>query len=100
MLVRPKRWLELAAIDAGAWTLLALFFAAQGALANAYRGRPTDWAATIGYSLSFYAIWAVLAPAVVWLARRVAFERRARFVAVHLACGVAASLLHAGLFAV
>lgn len=84
-----------------AWTLLALLFASQGYLASAYRGRPQGWWETLGYSLAFYAIWALLTPAILWLVARVPFEPRrvVPFLAVHVPASILTSLGQALLFA-
>ena len=97
-----RRWLWLLLLDAAAWAVIALFFAAQGYLSSAYSGRPASWSSTLLYSVHFYAVWALLTPPVLWLAARVRPARRrvARFLAVHVPAGVAVSLLHAWLFAV
>jgi two-component system LytT family sensor kinase len=93
------RWLGVAI---AAWTALALITASQGYISSLHRGQPQSWAATLGYTSAFYAVWAALTLPVAWLARRVPLEpgRIKRFVAVHAPAGVAVAILHAWLFAV
>jgi len=40
---RPPRQLWQLLLDAAAWAVLALFFAAQGYLSSAHSGRPASW---------------------------------------------------------
>ena len=82
------------------WGLLALLFATESYLSDMYEGTPFPFLRSLGYSLARYSIWALLSPAVLWLAHSVRPSQRTRFICVHLAGGVATALLQAWLFAV
>ena len=57
------------------WTLLGLFFASETFFALGLAGRPITWGQALLYELPGWYIWALLAPAIVWLGGRVRFER-------------------------
>jgi two-component system LytT family sensor kinase len=99
---RLRRWLRILLLDVLVWAVVAVILAGQGYLSSAYRGRPSSWSSTLAYSFSFYAIWALLTPMVLWLAARVPLARRrlARSLAVHVAASVACALLQGWVFAV
>jgi two-component system LytT family sensor kinase len=61
--------------------------------------RPASFPLLLALNLSYWYSWAILAPAIVWLARRFPFERRAweLSVAVHVLGVVSATLAHVGL---
>ena len=82
------------------WGLLALLFATESYLSDMYEDTPFPFLRSLGYSLARYSIWALLSPAVLWLAHSVRPSQRTRFICVHLAGGVATALLQAWLFAV
>lgn len=65
----------------GLWGVLVLMFAAPLALTG-----DVSWRQGVRFGLSFWALWPLLAPAVVWLAFRFPVERNAlvRNVGVHL----------------
>jgi signal transduction histidine kinase len=72
------------------WTALALMFAGQMYAYSSMQGRPVPWTYALGYALADWYVFAILAPPVAWLGRRVRLEwpLRARHVLVHLsACG-------------
>ena len=71
------------------WTALALFFAVSNSLTYRSTGRPANWALSIKRSLSEWWVWALLTPAVVWLAGRFPLHgaRLWRNIAIHLAAG-------------
>src|SRR5688500_17242457 len=71
------------------WTALALFFAVSNSLTYRSTGRPANWALSIKLSLSEWWVWALLTPAVVWLAGRFPLHgaRLWRNIAIHLAAG-------------
>jgi signal transduction histidine kinase len=83
------------AATTAAWLVLALAVGMQGYVAAAYRGRPMPLAQALVYPLVFYAVWALLTPAIVWLAGRFPPRRSAGFVAVHVVASVAVALSHA-----
>jgi signal transduction histidine kinase len=91
-----RRWLRIVLLVA-TWTVIGLFFSIQQFLLFAQiLGRKTTWWQAISLSLPEWYLWAVLAPAAFWLAKRFPFERDhwLRAVAVHGPAGVALSTLH------
>jgi signal transduction histidine kinase len=84
------------------WTLIGLFFFSQD-LAQSYQSHEAlNWIALLECWLSRAYIWGLLAPIVVWLARRFRFERRhaVQWAAVHLLLGASLAALAAALAAV
>jgi hypothetical protein len=65
------RW----SIILGLWTLLVLFFASETFFALGLAGQPITWGQAMLYELPGWYIWALFAPAIVWLGTRVRFER-------------------------
>ena len=61
--------------------------------------RPASFPLLLALNLSYWYSWAILAPAIVWLARRFPFDRRAwkLAVAVHVLGVVATTVAHVGL---
>jgi len=82
-----KRWL----LALGFWTALGLFFATQTGLSYTYQQGSAPWGFLVRLALGEWYIWALLAPAVLWLARRFPFERgrRVRALVVHLPASLA-----------
>jgi two-component system, LytTR family, sensor kinase len=72
------------------WTALALFFAVSASLTYLSTGRPANWTLSIERSLIEWWLWALLTPAIVWLARRFPMDRRRlwRHGSIHLAAGI------------
>jgi two-component system LytT family sensor kinase len=69
------------------WTAVGLFFASESSLWGRYIFRtPVTWDEALKTSLSFYYIWACIAPLVLWLGKRFRFERGSRTLSflVHL----------------
>jgi two-component system LytT family sensor kinase len=60
------RW----AVMLGVWTLITLFFVGQGVTARLVDRRTIDWPRVIGLEFVYWYVWAILAPAAMWLARR------------------------------
>ena len=61
------------------WTAVGLFFASESALWGRYIFRtPVTWDQALKSNLSFYYIWACIAPLVLWLGKRFRFERGSR----------------------
>lgn len=89
-----QRWVRWAAIFLG-WTLVALFFASQTYITYKYSSGRAPWGIILKLSLSEWYVWALLAPGIVWLARRFPLERGRwmRSLSVHLACGILVALL-------
>jgi two-component system, LytTR family, sensor kinase len=78
-----------------AWTLLGLFFASETFFALGLAGRPITWGQALLYELPGWYIWALFAPAIVWLSARVRFERSRYLYAAlfHLTASALFSLL-------
>ena len=74
---------------------MALLFTPQTYLANLRSPSPLTWGQALFASLMLFYVWAALTPLVLWLGRRLPFERHAlRNVVIHLLlCGPVA-LLH------
>ena len=73
------------------WTAVGLFFASESSLWGRYIFRtPVTWDQSLRTSLSFYYIWACIAPLVLWLGKRFRFERGSRILSffVHLPTSV------------
>jgi signal transduction histidine kinase len=69
-----NRWAKWTAIFL-TWTAVALFFASQSTLWDRYLFRQQiTWQRAITINFSFYYVWAILAPGVLWLRRRYRFE--------------------------
>lgn len=88
------RW----ALIFGAATAVGVFFASRTYLLyNAYPDNQIGWGRALAPSLTSWYVWALLAPAILWLAARFRFERPGwiRSLAVHLAAGAAFALGHA-----
>jgi len=77
------------------WTALALFFAVSTSLTYRSTGRPANWRLTITRALAEWWLWALLTPAIVWLARRFPLHgsRTIRNAAVHVAAGTAFAIV-------
>ena len=67
------------ALSLGVWTLLGFFFATQTYITYLYSGGSAPFVLILRISLGEWYVWAVLAPAVVWLARRFPIERSRRW---------------------
>jgi len=81
------------------WTLVGLFFASQTYLAYKYSGGSPRLGVILKFSLSEWYIWALLAPGVIGLARRLSLERgrRGRSLAIHAIVSLGVALAHWGL---
>src|SRR3990172_4140724 len=69
------------------WTAVGLFFASYSSLWGRFIYKsPISWDYALQTNLSFYYIWACIAPLVLWLGKRYRFERGTRTVSllVHL----------------
>ena len=79
-----RHW-KVACVIAGCWTFLALLFTPQTYLANLRSPTPLTWGQALLASLTLFYVWAVLTPLVLWLGRRLPFERHTfRNVLIHL----------------
>lgn len=85
----------------GGWALCALVFAAQSHVAAAVRGQPLPWGGTLAAWSVWSGAWALLTPAMLWLARRLPVTRRDvwRALALHSAASAGSVLLHLALYA-
>jgi two-component system LytT family sensor kinase len=92
------RWIRWVAYLLG-WTLVGLFFASQTYLAYKYSSGNPHLGVILKFSLSEWYLWALLAPGVIWLARRLSLERgrRARSLAIHVVASVGVAFAHWGL---
>lgn len=71
-----KRWVKWIAIFV-TWSVVALFFASQSIMWDRFVfGQEITWQRALTINFSFYYVWAILAPLVLWLRRRYRFERR------------------------
>ena len=79
----------------GGWTGLAVFYAVSTSLTYRSTGRPGAWSLTFRRSLSEWWLWALLTPAIAWMARRYPLHgaRRWRHLAIHI---VAAAIVAVG----
>ena len=90
--LRPRTRRALLAIAYVAlWTAIGALFAAQAIITYSYSGtRTVSGARVFAYALADWYVWALLAPAIFWLAHRFNFTRyRLRSVAVHLPASIA-----------
>src|SRR5687767_10618303 len=71
----PRSAIRVWGIVLGLWTLLGLFFASETFFAFVMAGTPISWRQALLYELPGWYIWALFAPAIVWLSSRVRFER-------------------------
>lgn len=78
------------------WTTLAFVFASQSYIYGIVTGEEKDWSRVFFWTLTDWYLWAMLSPAIFWLARRFIFERGTWHLAlvVHAAAAVTFSLLH------
>ncbi|MEW6125686.1 MAG: histidine kinase [Acidobacteriota bacterium] len=78
-------WLELAVIFF-AWTLYGLFFASQAYISEAHFGRNASWQRALGIWMTCAYSWALVTPPILWLARRLQFNRQTwrRSLLIHL----------------
>jgi signal transduction histidine kinase len=76
------------------WTGLALFLGISSSLAYMAVGNPPRWSLTIRMALAEVYVWGVVAPLVMWLARRFPFTRDTlwRSLPVHVAASIAISI--------
>ena len=88
---RTRAWLAIF----GGWTALAVFYAVSTSLTYRSTGRPGNWSLTFRRSLSEWWLWALLTPAIAWMARRCPLHgpRRWRNLAIHV---VAAAIVAVG----
>src|SRR5688572_4851716 len=71
-----RRGLFWTAVLAG-WTVLAVVYAVSSSLTYAISYRPPRWGLTFAFALTEWYAWALLTPAVAWLASRLRLRRHA-----------------------
>jgi len=89
-----RRWVRWLLIFAG-WTAVALFFASQTYLSYKSSGGRANAPIILKINLGDWYLWGLLAPGIVWLARRFPLERDRwpKSLAVHLLASVCTALL-------
>ncbi|MGH9935082.1 MAG: sensor histidine kinase [Blastocatellia bacterium] len=89
-----RRWARWVLIF-GAWTLLGALSAVRIVVTYAYSGNTVAWRRALTLALADWYVWALLAPAIAWLARRFAIERRSwlRSLMLHLPASLVFSIL-------
>ncbi len=78
------------------WTALALIFASQSYIYGIITGVDKDWSRIFWWTLADWYLWALLSPAIFWLANRFRIERETwkTALAVHLTAAVLFSFAH------
>ena len=94
-----NNWRKVVLVLAG-WVLVAFTFATQAYLNYAYLGRPRPFSQFLSVWLICAAIWALMTPLVLWLAKRfpVNKERLVTSIALHALLGSAVAALQLGLY--
>jgi two-component system, LytTR family, sensor kinase len=89
-----RRWIRWILIF-GLWTLLGALSAVRIVVSYAYSNNDVTWRRAMVIALSDWYAWALLAPAIGWLARRFAIERRSwlRSLLMHLPASLFFSIL-------
>src|SRR5215468_2363575 len=89
-----RRWARWILIF-GVWTLLGALSAVRVMVTYAYSGNIVTWRRALVIALADWYVWALLAPAIAWLARRFAIERRSwlRSLLVHLPASLFFSII-------
>ncbi|HEU0178731.1 MAG TPA: histidine kinase [Blastocatellia bacterium] len=89
-----RRWARWILIF-GVWTLLGALSAVRVMVTYAYSGNFVTWRRALVIALADWYVWALLAPAIAWLARRFAIERRSwlRGLLVHLPASLFFSII-------
>src|SRR5215468_817601 len=88
---RRTRWILIF----GVWTLLGALSAVRVMVTYAYSGNLVSWRRALVIALADWYVWALLAPAIAWLARRFAIERRSwlRSLLAHLPASLFLSII-------
>jgi sensor histidine kinase YesM len=89
-----RRWARWVLVF-GVWTLLGALSAVRILVSYAYSGNTVSWRRALVIALADWYVWALLAPAIAWLARRFAIERRSwvRSLIIHLPASLFFSIL-------
>jgi len=96
---KSRRW-SFRALILGVWTLMALLRATQVSLGYEMMGHvPSWWRLAIWQLLVFY-VWIAFTPMILWLGRRVKFERShwLRSLSLHLLCGSLITLFYLAIY--
>src|SRR5262245_26125331 len=93
-LMLKRRWARWILI-LGVWTLLGALSTVRVALGFAYSGGAVSWRRAFVIAFADWYAWALLAPAIAWLARRFAIERRSwlRSLLMHLPASLFFSII-------
>ncbi len=88
-----RRWLRWA-LAFLSWTAVGLFFASQTYLTYKSSGGRAPLAFVLEMNLSEWYLWALLAPGIVWLAKRFPVDRKnwLRSLAIHFVAGIGVAL--------
>src|SRR5215471_11024922 len=70
-----RAWLRWCAAFVG-WTIVALFFASQTYLSYKYSGGQAHTGIILKLNLGDWYLWGLLAPGIIWLARRFPIQRK------------------------
>ena len=89
-----RRWLKWA-LALGGWTLLGLLSASRIKLNYAYTDNSIAWSKALAFALTDWYVWALLSPAILWIARRYPFEPHIwwRSLLIQLPVGIGLSLI-------
>jgi sensor histidine kinase YesM len=81
------------------WAVYALYMAVSAYIVSARLGEPITWWDALTGDLSYAAVWVVMTPLVLWLARLWRFEkgRVVRTAGLHLAASILLALVHKGI---
>ncbi len=92
---RLKSVLWRFAAFASAASLLGFFFASRSYFSYQYYGYDASWKASLSVSLPTWYAWALLAPVIIWLARRFRLERGrwVRGLSVHISAALVLSFI-------
>ena len=87
-----RRW----AVMFGIWTAIGVFFVLQSIVRRVVFDVPMEWSRTLGFEMIYWWVWAILAPAVLWYARRqpIWADNSARAIAQHSGFALLISAAH------
>jgi two-component system, LytTR family, sensor kinase len=86
----PRRTVILLVI--AAWTFVAFYFAVQSVFNPAFNPRP-PWSHAVVVNFTYYYLWAICTPVVVWLGRRFPFDRWSTALGMHALASLALTAL-------
>ena len=81
------------------WAVYASYMAVSAYIVSARLGKPITWWEALTGDLSYAAVWVVMTPLVLWLARLWRFEkgRLVRTAILHLTASIVLALIHKGI---